>query len=181
VRFVLLGRPVDADLAEAIDAVPGLVRVSAPDRSALWKVRYPSGRVRIVAPGAGTDSTVLGSGAVGVRAQIPPGSSPRLVTIADQRDGGWRATLDGRPLEPRRYDGWAQAFTLPPSGGQLVVRYDDSDRQLLLWLQAAALVSAVVLVLPSVRSADDADDLPLPPVATVRQAPPVQDSAGAAR
>jgi hypothetical protein len=181
VRFVLLGRPVDADLAEAIDGVPGLVRVSAPDRSALWKVRYPSGRVRIITPGAGTDSTVLGSGAVGVRAQIPPGSSPRLLTVADQRDDGWQATLDGEPLEPRRYDGWAQAFTLPAGGGQLVVRYDDSDRQLLLWLQVAALVLTIILVLPSVRTADDADDLPLPPAPGAHDAPPVADTAGVPR
>lgn len=180
VRFVLLGQPVDATLAEAIDAVPGLVRVSAPDRSALWKVRYPSGRVRIVTPDAVTDSTVLASGAVGVRAEIPLGPSTRLLTLADQRDAGWQATLDGRVLEPRRYDGWAQAFALPAAGGQLVVRYDDSDRQLLLWLQGAALLLAVVLALPSVRAVEEADDVPLPAVPLPGVAR-VDDAAGAPR
>jgi GT2 family glycosyltransferase len=159
VRFVLLGRPVDPALADAIDAVPGLVRVSAPDRAALWKVRYPAGRVRVVSGTADTSGTVLHSGAVGVRTEVSAGRTPRLVTLADQRDSRWQATLDGRRLEPRRYDGWAQAFVLPADGGQLVVRYDDGDRQLLLWLQLAAVLIAVVLSLPAVRTVDEPDEV----------------------
>ena len=158
VRFVLLGRPVDAALADAIDAVPGLVRVSAPDRSALWKVRYPSGRVRVVSGPDDTTGTVLPSGAVGVRTDIPAAGAPRLLTIADQHHDRWQATLDEQRLEPQEYDGWAQAFALPADGGQLVVRFDDSNRQLLLWLQLAAVIVALVLALPSVRAVDEADE-----------------------
>jgi GT2 family glycosyltransferase len=178
VRFVLLGRPVDPALADAIDAVPGLVRVSAPGGSALWKVRYPSGRVRLVSGPADTSGTVLPSGAVGVRTDVPAAGAARLVALADQRDGGWQATLDGRRLEPRRYDGWAQAFVLPADGGRLVVRYDDGDRRLLLWLQLAAVLIAVVLALPSVRPVDEADEVltaDAPPAARV----PVEAGAGA--
>jgi hypothetical protein len=158
VRFVLLGRPVDPALADAIDAVPGLVRVSAPDRSALWKVRYPSGRVRVVSGPDDTDGTVLPSGAVGVRTDIPAASGSRLLTLADQHHDRWQATVDGQRLEPQVYAGWAQAFALPADGGQLVVRYDDGNRQLLLWLQLAAVVVALVLALPSVRAVDEADE-----------------------
>jgi GT2 family glycosyltransferase len=169
VRFVLLGRPVDPSLADAIDAVPGLVRVSAPDRSALWKVRYPSGRVRIVSGPADTDATVLPSGAVGVRTDVPAAEAPRLLTLADQHHDRWQATLDGRRLEPQGYDGWAQAFALPADGGLLVVGYDDRNRQLLLWLQLAAVIVALVLALPSLRAADDADEHP-----AAEPPPPVQ-------
>jgi len=158
VRFVLLGRPVDDRLAGAIDAVPGLVRLSSPDRSALWKVRYPSGRARLISGAAGTDETVLRAGPVGLRTPVPPGTGPRLVTLADRRDPGWQATLDGRPLAARTHDRWAQAFALPPKGGLLVVRYDDGNRPLLLWLQGAALLLVIVLALPSARSAVDTDE-----------------------
>ena len=158
VRFVLLGRPVDPALADAIDAVPGMVRVSAPDRAALWKVRYPSGRVRVVSGPGDTTGKVLPSGAVGVRTVIPAARGPRLLTLADQHDVRWQAVIDGQRLEPRRYDGWAQAFVLPAEGGRLVVRYDDGNRQLLLWLQLAAVIVALVLALPSVRAVDEADE-----------------------
>ena len=180
VRFVLLGRPVDAALADAIDAVPGLVRVSAPDQSALWKVRYPSGRVRVVTGGADTGATVVASGAVGVRARIDAGRGSRLVTLADQRDARWQATLDGRRLEARTYDGWAQAFVLPAGdGGQLVIRYDDGDRQRLLWLQGAALLLAVILALPSVRRVEDADETTAPVDVTPERVVPVDDTVAA--
>jgi hypothetical protein len=171
VRFVLLGRPVDPALAEAIDAVPGLVRISAPDKAALWKVRYPAGRVRIVTP-TDTSATVLPAGDVGVRTEVPSSRAARLLTLADQRDPRWQATLDGRRLEPRRYDGWAQAFVLPTAGGQLVVRYDDGNRQLLLWLQLAAVLVAIVLALPSVGAVDEADE-------TVAVEPPSEPVPGA--
>ncbi len=84
--------------------------------------------------------------------------APRLLTLADQRDDRWQATLDGQRLEPQEYDGWAQAFALPADGGALVVRYDDGNRQLLLWLQLAAVIVALVLALPSVRAVDEADE-----------------------
>jgi hypothetical protein len=180
VRFVLLGRPVDPALADAIDSVPGLVRVSAPDNSALWKVRYPSGRVRIVSGPTDTSGTVLPSGAVGVRTRVPAARAPRLLTLADQSDPRWQATLDGRRLEPSEYDGWAQAFVLPADGGRLVVRYDDGNRQFLLWLQLAAVLVALVLALPSVRAVDEADETAAaePPSGRV---PADVDRVGAAR
>ena len=103
VRFVLLGSPVDPALADAIDAVPGLVRVSAPDRSALWKVRYPSGRVRVVSGPADTDGTVLPSGAVGVRTDIPAGARPACSPLPTS------TTTVGRP--PWTGSGWRRRCT----------------------------------------------------------------------
>jgi hypothetical protein len=181
VRFVLLGRPVDPALADAIDAVPGLVRVSAPDNSALWKVRYPSGRVRIVTGPIDTSGTVLPSGDVGVRTTVPAGRAPRLLTLADQRDPRWQATLDGQRLEPSQYDGWAQAFVLPAAGGRLVVSYDDGNRQLLLWLQLAAVLVAIVLALPSVRAVDEADETVATEPAPERAPADADDPVAAAR
>ena len=101
---------------------------------------------------------MLPSGAVGVRTDIPSASAPRLLTIADQHHDRWQATLDGQRLEPELYDGWSQGFALPTDGGLLVVGYDDGNRQLLLWLQLAAVIVALVLALPSVRAVDEVDD-----------------------
>ena len=80
------------------------------------------------------------------------------MTLADRRDGGWRATLDGRPLTARTYDGWAQAFALPHAGGRLVVHHDDGHRGLLLWVQGIALVVVFLLALPGAKAEDDADE-----------------------
>ena len=42
----------------------------------------------------------------------------RRLVLAERADTGWRATLDGKALEPAT-DGWAQAFDLPTEGGEL--------------------------------------------------------------
>lgn len=167
VRFVLMTVPTgdgtDAaalPLARDIDADPGLLRVSAPEGLLVWRVGYPSGRVRVLDrhEPVTTSGTVVPAGPVGATAEIGGGRSGRLLTVADRRGGGWRATLDGRRLPATRYDGWAQAFRLPAEGGTLVLRHDAGLRPALLWIQAAALLLVLILLLPSVRADADADD-----------------------
>jgi GT2 family glycosyltransferase len=161
VRFVLMTSPLNRSLAHDIDTVAGLVRVSGPQGSLVWRVQYPNGRLRVVAS-RGADpagATVLPAGPVGAGTVVPSGLASRLLVVADQASVGWRATLDGRALRSTTYDGWAQAFRLPARGGHLLLRYDQGSRPLLLWLQAGVLLVVIVLVLPAARlRAGGADD-----------------------
>jgi hypothetical protein len=110
VRFVLMTTPLDRGLARDIDAVAGLVRVSGPEGSLVWRVQYPSGRVRVLAS-RGADpagATVLPAGPVGAHGHIDSGSGP-AARGGRPGDAGWRAT----PTEGVARDdlhGWAQAF-----------------------------------------------------------------------
>jgi hypothetical protein len=166
VRFVLLSTPGQDVLARAVDAVPGMMRVSGQHGAVLWQVDYPTGRLRVLPPGAPVvqddgsppPARVLPAGQTESRADIGPGAARRLLVLADAHDGGWRATVDGVTLTPRRYDGWAQAFVLPAGRGRLHLTHDPGPRPALLWLQLVLLVVVVVLALPQVRAAlDDAD------------------------
>ena len=178
VRFVLLTPPVDRKLARAIDTVPGVLRVSGQAGSVLWQIDYPTGRVRVLpanAPvveddGAPPPAKVVPAGQVESHADDrgrPGGSPARPGRCREPRLAGQRRR---HRLTPRRYDGWAQAFELPASGGQLDLTYDPGLRPLLLWVQLGLLVVVVILALPQVRaSLDDADgqadvgaDLPEP-------------------
>ncbi|MFF1884005.1 glycosyltransferase [Pseudarthrobacter sp. NPDC058196] len=119
--------------ASRMDAVPGLVAVGQTDVGWLWRIS-PSNqavlqaadvahRVRIVDP-RGATTTSIPSGTDGVDAALPAGPEGRLVVLADRADPGWSAWLDGRKLTSTT-SGWAQAFTLPASAGQLTVRYEN--------------------------------------------------------
>ena len=166
VRYVLMSRPLDRALARGVDAVPGVTRVSGPAGAILWRIDYPTGRLRLLPPGAAVvepdgsppAGQVLAAGQVGARATVGAGPEGRLAVLADPRDDGWRARLDGRRLAPQTYGGWAQAFELPATGGRLEITHDQGARTLLLWLQLAAAGTVLLLALPRARTRDDLRD-----------------------
>ena len=157
VRYLVLAPPADPALARAVDAVPGVVRLGRRDGAVLWRLEPRVARVRIVpadAPvsdetGSPPRSRAVPSGDETVDARVPAGAGSRLLVLADPADPGWEASLDGVRLVPTTYDGWAQAFTLPADGGRLQVDHDGGPRNLLLWIQLAALGSVAVLLLPT--------------------------------
>lgn len=133
--------------ASRMDAVPGLVAVGKTDVGWLWRIsplNQPviqaadvAHRVRIV-DGAGSTVGLVPSGAVSADAAVPAGPEGRLVVLAERADPGWSAWLDGRRLTATT-SGWAQAFTLPATGGQLSLRYEAH------WAIWAGVAQAVII------------------------------------
>lgn len=170
VRFVLLVRPAERSVSRAVDAVPGVVRLGSSDGTVLWRLNYPTGRLRVLPPGAPVSDTdgsppsarVLAAGQAGADVRIGTGTADRLLVLADPVDPGWRASLDGAPLDATTYDGWAQAFTLPAAGGRLLLDHDPGMGPVLLWLQLGAVVIVIVLALPQVRTDEQRDEMDRP-------------------
>lgn len=133
--------------ASRMDAVPGLVAVGKTGAGWLWRIsplNQPvlqaadvAHRVRIV-DGAGATVGLVPSRTVTADAAVPAGPDGRLVVLAERADPGWSAWLDGRRLTSTT-SGWAQAFTLPPQGGQLSLRYEAP------WAVWAGVAQAVVI------------------------------------
>ena len=175
VRYVTL--PGSApDLAEVLDAQPGLVRRTSGS-VVLWQVVAPTDRLSVLPRGlarqalAGvraprldqlraTPPLSLPAGPEAAVATLPAGPAGRLLVLADAADPGWRATLAGRPLPRRTAWGWAQAFALPAGGGRLVVRHDQSARHAELGLQGVLLLLAAVLSVPARRARAGLEDDP---------------------
>jgi hypothetical protein len=142
--------------ASRMDAVPGLVAVGQTDVGWLWRIsplNQPviqaadvAHRVRIVDP-RGAATALVASGTHEVDAAVPAGAEGRLLVLAERADPGWTAWLDGRKLTSTT-SGWAQAFTLPASGGQLTVRYENPWS---FWTAAAQITViglTVILAIP---------------------------------
>ena len=181
-RYVYLPAPADAGLTDVLDSVEGLVRASAPDGAAMWRVETTVARVRVVDPAA--DTVVVGAGQVTARDQVPAGGADRELVLADNADSGWSATLDGVELEPLVVDGWAQGYALSESGGSVELTHRGRERAWWLTFQLVAALVAIVLALPGIRrepgAVDDAadvdEDVPAqaaPPDAPVPAARPV--------
>lgn len=85
-------------------------------------------------------SDVLGSP---VRTEVDTGASAELLTLAQNVNAGWRATVDGRELTPVRVDGWKQAWVVP-AGTRGVVHFDYTPQKS---FDPVLLVGAVLLML----------------------------------
>jgi GT2 family glycosyltransferase len=164
VGFVLLTGGESAQVS-AVDGAPGLVRSSAgamADTTA-WRLDAQAGPVRLEERGTGQsaslDARVLPSDNGTVHSRIGPSGSagPRSVTLGEQADAGWEASLDGESLQPRTVSGWAQGFTVPATGGDLAVEHQGL-RPWSLGMQMVVLLLALVLVAPGRRRTTDEAD-----------------------
>ncbi|WP_166349869.1 glycosyltransferase [Phytoactinopolyspora limicola] len=158
-KYIYLTAPFDRELADTLDTVPGLVRASAPEGAAMWRVDEPVGRIWIAEPAADDDAAepaetervVIDSGEIDASATVPDGADGRLLVLSELADAGWSATLDGVALQPVVHDEWAQAFVLGPDGGELQLSHQGPRRAGVLLIQLGAVVLAIVLALPGMR------------------------------
>ena len=169
-------------LAGKMDSVPGLTPVGQTASGWLWRVvgqqggtgaedlQEQTGRARIVAADGAVEAAVP-SQRTNVEAAIPAGGEGRLLVLAERSDPGWHASLNGSPL-PATADGWAQAFELPASGGELRINYDIAWQPWVEALQVLVIALTVLLAVPT-RSRSGAVRLP------GRQGPLRADAAGA--
>ena len=150
IRWVLLPGPVNADLAQRLDASAGLVALSDAPAYDLWQVAGPVARVRVVA--ADGTTTTLDSGPVDMSGVSAPAAGGTLVLAEPY--GGWTATLNGSALKPLAapVDGWAQGFVLPAGGGRLSITANDLARTLSLIAELIAVLAVCVLALPGKRA-----------------------------
>jgi GT2 family glycosyltransferase len=154
VGYVLLPAPVNPNLAELLDGVPGLRPVSATNAFQLWRVVDTTARVTVTEP-SGTVVTVA-SGPVSVTGARVPAAGGTLV-LAEPADG-WSASVNGHPLTPLAapVNGWAQGFRLPPGGGTLSVSHSDIARTVVIALTGLGVLVVIGLGLPGSRTAAEA-------------------------
>lgn len=138
------------DLAATLDMVPGMSRVTEGQEVSVWRVAPAGGP----APGwarideGGATREMLPSAGTAVRAEVSAGGADRTVVLAEAAGSGWRATVDGRRLEPVDHAAGLQAFALGPDAGQLVIRYEVPHRTAWLVLTTFTLVVFALLALP---------------------------------
>ena len=169
VRYVAVRRsPLSADIERVLDTQAGLVRRTTTTTVVLWQVLAPAARLQVLpkdlaqaaASGSRAPSrdllrsappTALAAGREGARTTIAPGEAGRVLVLADAVDSHWHATVDGKALRPQRAWGWAQAFSVPTGGGDLVLSYSQTSRHAALTVQVVLVVVVAVLSAPGAR------------------------------
>lgn len=145
-----------AALAGALDATPGLERVTSTPAGVIWRVTGATsdtaGWARVVAGEASTGEVQAAlrsaTGALpGAEGEVPSGPTPRLLVLAERADDGWHATADARPLRAVATP-WRQAFELPAGAAKVVVEHEPARRGAWLALQGGVLLVSALLAVP---------------------------------
>ncbi|HEU5417522.1 MAG TPA: glycosyltransferase, partial [Streptosporangiaceae bacterium] len=154
IGFVMMRAPVSTAMARTLDGVPGLRAVSMTASFGLWRLTQFPSRASVTEP----DGTVVRvpSGQVSVSGARAPAAGG-ILTLAEPA-GGWKATLNGRPLTAvaSPAGSWAQAFQLPPGGGTLDVSRSDLPHDAGIAIELLAVLIVAALGLPGVRAAETA-------------------------
>ena len=151
IHYLLVPNPAQDSLTGVLDAAPEVTRLSRTDRFALWRLATPGGRLMLI---DGNLITPLVAGRIDAQVQIPPGAAGRTLLLAEPADDGWRAALNGTALRAKQADGWAQAWDVPPSGGQFTLSRGMLTRHVWLGVQLAAVLVVIALALPGGRAED---------------------------
>ena len=161
IAVVLLNdKEADAVTAEArvgLTSTPGLEQLAQTASGNSWRVTssaHPdSSRLSLIDAGGEVTSVASTGAGSGTRTRIPAGSGTRTLVMVERADAGWRATLDGRPLQPTTVpaqDGsWKQGFAVGAESGELVIthtRRSTAAATYVIWaVWALTLVAALPL------------------------------------
>ncbi|WP_234991938.1 glycosyltransferase family 2 protein [Brachybacterium nesterenkovii] len=139
----------DPALITALDTSSLLEKVTQGTGGSLWRVIDQHGRATIGATAPGQPREDLAASVIDVEAPVGAAPAMRTVSLAENRSAAWRASLDGRELEPVTVDGWAQGFLVPPdASGRLVITTDAPAVRLAQLLLALALALTALVAVP---------------------------------
>lgn len=145
---------VRAELVARLDMVPGLERMTEGKAGLTWRVAgdgVEPAYARIETPDGQAQALDADRGALRpVDVRVDDGAPGRVVVLAENAAPGWRATLDGRALEPVAPEatGGLQAFELGAEGGRLAVYHAADHRSVWMTVAGAVLLVFVLLAVP---------------------------------
>ena len=147
---IAAGRPVALRACDTVRLGSGQVRVSL---SASAEFAPHTLGLRTGAADVTTGATPLDWAEKGETSRsllVPAADTARVLTVPENQNDGWAATLRGRHLESIRLDGWKQGWVVPAGEGGTVQLSFTPQRPFLAGL-AAGLLGALVVVLAALR------------------------------
>ncbi len=147
-----------AGLADRLDTATGLQRMTQGRHDVLWRVTTPQNEEYQVSWARIVDDPELALPApdLAIDTTIPSASGTRTLHIAERAAPGWRATLNGQPLEQIERDNGLLGFAVGPQAGNLQVAYERSSKLPWLALQGGVFLVFALLALPVRRRAGGA-------------------------
>jgi hypothetical protein len=160
VLFLVL--PPEVQAAPFARVAPDLVVPASPTKSGRQVLRLlpPAGQVVLIPPelarqalAADAPSDFAGASVVSarlpdVRLRVSAGPAGRLLVFAAEQEPGWQASVNGGPVPVVRVWGNQIAVAVPETEAEVVVEHQSMPRNVLLLIQVAALLFALLTAIP---------------------------------
>lgn len=150
IKYVFLKSPVDQKVMQTIDGLGGFNRTSSTSAGIVWRVVQDTGRL-IYTDYAGKQSILISKG---VQTFVP---GPGTITLTETYSNAWQIMQNGYHLEKIRDAHGLPTFAVT-TGGELSVYHDGRARRAWISCFIIALVTFVVLALPSGRRKREISD-----------------------
>jgi arabinofuranan 3-O-arabinosyltransferase len=152
---LLDGQPLAFSACPGVPVVRGPNRVVEPSSDAFSvqsvALRRTSAHLGAPGPSAGGQTASVLAWNSSMRVVRVSAKAASFLTVAENFNAGWRATLHGRVLQPVQLDGWEQAWLLPAgSAGNVTLSYQPEGpfRLSVFGGLAALLVIMIIAVAP---------------------------------
>jgi arabinofuranan 3-O-arabinosyltransferase len=151
VADLLAGRPLRWSTCQTVPIEAGTHRLRAEStvQFVVRSMRFGGGTS---VPTAVTEAPEVQSwGRTSRTLRLATSGSGRVLTVAENANPGWTATLDGHELNAVTVDGWAQGWAVPAGQGGTVQLTFGPQRTFVAGLISGGILALVVVVLAAVR------------------------------
>ncbi|SDK58872.1 alpha-(1-_3)-arabinofuranosyltransferase domain-containing protein [Streptomyces indicus] len=168
VQDLMERRPIEVTLCggeETVQLGTGTHRVQAADEGALALTDIALTRGTVAEPATDQGSLTVNDWAGDRRSVTVESGAASYLTMYENFNDGWKATLDGKELSPVRLDGWQQGF-LVPDGASGTISLEFEPAQIYEIGLIAGAVAVLLLVLALVlwrRDTNEDGAVPVPP------------------
>jgi arabinofuranan 3-O-arabinosyltransferase len=148
------GRPVQLDACEPVtfDGNAHVVSLLASGEFAPYRLSLTGADVTSAATSSSEQLVWKEYGSTSRSTSVPYAAQPRLLSVPENQNDGWTATLGGARLTGVRVDGWRQAWVVP-AGAAGVVEFRFAPQRWYLAGLVSGLIAALAVVVAALRRA----------------------------
>jgi arabinofuranan 3-O-arabinosyltransferase len=153
-------RPLSIQACQPVVLAPGAHRVDGDEAGAfvIDSLTVASAGAPVAPAPTATRSVRIVTWGVEHRTIVVGPGGPTWLTLSENFNRGWRASVGGHELRPVRVDGWRQGFVLPATVDGAVTLSFGPGRPYRIALLGGALAVVLLAVAARARSSSDGED-----------------------
>ena len=145
IKYLFMKKPVDSQLARAIDGLGGFIRNSSTQAGIVWRVAGISDRLVFTDPSG--KAVALPTEGISARVSSPGAGT---LTLAENYDSSWQIIQNGKKLV-RSHSSYGLPQFQVLKAGEFSLIHDGTSRRAWLSLEMIVFLTVLLMIVPSGR------------------------------